>query len=71
MSRIVSELLLTKERKMQNHECNGKETAQEVDVEESSITLERIKLAVKEMKNGKSPGYDRILAELLTGNQDI
>ena len=43
----------------------------EEDVDENNISHEEIKLALKEMKNGKSPGCDEIPAELLTISEDM
>ncbi len=65
-----SDLLGTNED-MQHQEPSEEERNCEEDVEENNISREEIKHALKEMKNGKSPGCDEIPAELLSGSEDM
>ena len=54
-----------------NLELDEEDIILEETVEENYITREEIKLALKEMKKGKSPGCDEIPAELLSGSDDM
>ena len=68
-----SDLLGTNEE-MQHQEPSGEEMTYKEDVGdvvENNISREEINLALKEIKNGKSPECEEIQAELLTGSEDM
>ena len=65
-----SELLGTTEEP-QIQELGEEEGITEETINENSISREEIKLALKEMKKGKSPGVDELPAELLSAGDDM
>ena len=55
----------------QDQDHGEEEGLLEEDVEENNITREEVQIALKEMKNGKSPGYDEIPVELPSGSEQM
>ena len=64
-------IMLGTNKEMQHQEPSEEEMTYEGDVDENNISREVIKLALKEMENGKSPVCDEIPAKLLTGSEDM